>query len=89
MNGRIEYAGQNIAYNARYTARKTLAISVHPNGDVEVVAPDGTSKAVIEERLRRRATWVLQQQRYFDRFQPRTPRRRYVGGGCLVSYAHK
>lgn len=80
MNGSIEYGGQSIDYHARFTARKTLAISVHPNGDIEVVAPDGTSKAVIEERLRRRASWVMQQQRYFDQFRPRTPKRQYMGG---------
>jgi predicted metal-dependent hydrolase len=80
MNGSIEYSGHDIAYHAKFTVRKTLAISVHPNGEVEVVAPNGTSKTAIEERLRRRASWVLQQQRYFEQFQPRTPRRRYVGG---------
>jgi len=80
MNGRIEYGGRSIDYHAKFTARKTLAISVHPNGEVEIVAPDGASKTVIEERLRRRASWVLQQQRYFEQFQPRTPKRRYVGG---------
>ena len=80
MNGSIEYNGRSIEYHARLTGRKTLAISVHPNGDVEVVAPDGTSKAVIEERLQRRASWILQQRRYFDQFQPRTPKRRFVGG---------
>lgn len=80
MNGAIEYSGHSITYHAKFTARKTLAISVHPSGEVEVVAPSGTSKTVIEERLRRRASWVLQQQRYFEQFQPRTPKRRYVGG---------
>lgn len=80
MDGIVEYGGQRIGYSARYSTRKTLALTVHPNGDVEVVAPAGTSKAAIEERLRRRASWVLQQRRYFEQFQPRTPKRRYVGG---------
>ena len=80
MQGTIDYAGTLIDYRARYTARKTLAISVHPDGNVEVVAPEGTSKAAIEERLRRRASWVLQQQRYFEHFQPRTPKRRFIAG---------
>lgn len=80
MRGTIDYAGQCIAYSARHTGRKSLAISVHPNGMVEVVAPNGTTQVVIEERLRRRAGWVLQQIRYFDQFQPRTPKRRFVRG---------
>jgi predicted metal-dependent hydrolase len=34
----------------------------------------------IEERLRKRAAWIIRQQRYFAQFQPRTPERRYVAG---------
>lgn len=80
MRGSIAYAGQSVAYRAHHSARKTLAISVHPNGAVEVVAPEGTDKRVIEQRLLRRAGWVLKQRRYFEQFLPRTPERRYVGG---------
>jgi predicted metal-dependent hydrolase len=80
MRGSIVYAGQSVDYRARHSARKTLAVSVHPDGTVEVVAPRGTDQRVIEQRLVRRAGWVLQQRRYFEQFLPRTPERRYVGG---------
>jgi predicted metal-dependent hydrolase len=80
MRGAIDYAGHRIHYQARFSARKTLAISVHPDGAVEVVAPEGAAKQVIEKRLLRRAGWVLKQQRYFDQFRPRTPERRFVAG---------
>jgi predicted metal-dependent hydrolase len=80
MRGSIAYAGQSIHYRARHSARKTLAISVHPDGAVEVVAPTGIEQHIVEQRLLRRAGWVLQQRRYFEQFRPRTPERRYVGG---------
>jgi predicted metal-dependent hydrolase len=80
MRGSIAYAGQSIDYRARHSARKTLAISVDPDGAVEVVAPTGTGQHIIEQRLLRRAGWVLQQRRYFEQFHPRTPERRYVSG---------
>lgn len=80
MRGSISYAGQSIDYRAHHSPRSTLAISVHPNGVVEVVAPPTTSQEAIEQRLRRRAGWVLQQRRYFEQFLPRTPQRQYVGG---------
>lgn len=80
MRGSVNYAGCSIDYHARYSARKTLAISVHPDGVVEVVAPEGVEQQIIEQRLLRRADWVLKQQRYFDQFRPRTPERRFVGG---------
>jgi predicted metal-dependent hydrolase len=80
MRGSIAYSGQSIEYRARHSARKTLSISVLPDGAVELVAPPGTGQQVIEQRLLRRAGWVLQQRRHFEQFRPRTPERRYVGG---------
>ncbi|WP_442756050.1 M48 family metallopeptidase [Methylocystis sp. JAN1] len=80
MRGSVNYAGQIINYRARHSARKTLAISVHPDGAVEVVAPEGFGQQLIEQRLLRRAGWVLKQQRYFDQFRPRTPERRFIAG---------
>lgn len=80
MRGTIDYAGQSIAYQARHSSRKTLAISVRPDGAVEIVAPEGTGQKVIELRLRRKASWVIEQRRYFEQFRPRTPPRRFVGG---------
>ncbi len=80
VRGTVHYAGQSINYRVRQTARKTLAISVNSDGDVEVAAPNGTNQAAIERRLLRRAGWIVQQVRYFDQFRPRTPKRRYVGG---------
>ncbi|MBL1255944.1 M48 family metallopeptidase [Methylocystis sp. Sn-Cys] len=80
MRGSVNYVGQTINYRARHSARKTLAISVHPDGDVEVVAPEGLKQQLIEQRLLRRAGWVLKQQRYFDQFRPRTPERRFIAG---------
>ncbi|RED21565.1 hypothetical protein BJ123_1467 [Rhodopseudomonas thermotolerans] len=80
MRGSVAYANQRIDYSARHSSRKTLAITVHPDGGVEIVAPAGIGQQVIEKRLIRRASWVLQQRRYFEQFLPRTPARRYVGG---------
>jgi predicted metal-dependent hydrolase len=80
MRGTIDYAGHSIDYRARYSRRTTLAISVLPDGAVEIVAPEGTAKQDVERRLLRRAGWVIQQRRYFEQFRPRTPERRFVGG---------
>lgn len=80
MRGTIDYAGHSIDYWFRYSGRTTLAISVLPDGAVEVVAPEGTAKQDIERRLLRRAAWVMKQRRYFEQFRPRTPERRFVGG---------
>jgi predicted metal-dependent hydrolase len=80
MQGVFTYAGQELPYNARFSARKTLSISVLPDRSIDVVAPSGTAQSVIEERLKGRARWILRQRRLFEQFMPRTPERRYVGG---------
>lgn len=77
---RLRYGEQAIEYRVERRPRKTLEIAVEPDASVVVVAPLDASPDAIEERLRRRAAWVTRQQRYFARFLPRTPERRFVAG---------
>jgi predicted metal-dependent hydrolase len=80
MLGTVLYSIHALNYKARFSNRATMAITVHPNGAVEIVAPFGVTREDIERRLLRRARWVLRQRRYFDQFRPRAPKRLYVGG---------
>ena len=50
-------------YKLVRTGRKTLAIYIRPNGEVEVRAPRRVSIQVIERALREREDWILQKQR--------------------------
>ncbi len=76
----ITYAGESISYHLTYSQRKSLEIAVHPNGSVVVKAPLGTNEALIKHRIYKRARWIRRQIRYFAQFDPRTPKRRFVGG---------
>ncbi|MFH0726945.1 MAG: SprT family zinc-dependent metalloprotease [Pseudomonadota bacterium] len=76
----ITYGREVIHFNVLHGARKTLAIEVLPDGNVVVKAPIGTDLEEIGKRVRKRARWVIKQQRYFRQFDPRTPQRRFVGG---------
>ena len=60
--------------------RKTLGITVTPDGEVIVSAPHDASEEAIRERLHRRGSWILRTRRSFDAMRPRTPARRYVSG---------
>ncbi len=80
MQGAIDYGSRRINYTAKFSERGTLAISVLPDCSVEMTAPFGTEQGELERRLRRRAGWVCRQLDRFERFSPRTPPRRYVGG---------
>lgn len=76
----FQYGKRRILYELQYSARKTLAIDVHPDLSVVVTAPrDASSKAILE-KLNKRASWIVQQQRFFQTYLPTLPPRRYVSG---------
>jgi predicted metal-dependent hydrolase len=74
------YGSAVIEYRLRHSERRSLSISVLPDGEVEVVAPEQADPAEVDERVRRRARWILRQQRRFAEFRPITPPRQFVGG---------
>lgn len=76
----ITYGANAITYAVNYSDRKTLDISVHPNAQVVVTAPLDADLDQIEQRVQRRARWILKQQQYFSQFAPRTPARQYISG---------
>ncbi len=76
----IEYGKHFISYTVVRRTRKTLEIAVEPDSTVAIAAPISASPESIAAKVRKRAAWILTQQRYFDQFNPRTPARRYVSG---------
>lgn len=66
MNTSISYGTTNIAYSIEYRDRKTLAIEVHPDSSVLVVAPFETSHDQIQSKVEKRASWIAKQQRFFN-----------------------
>ena len=76
----IQYGKTTIRYFLKHTDRKTLAIHVHPNLQVEVEAPLGSELEEIKDKLLKRAGWILKQQRIFERYSLELPPREYVSG---------
>lgn len=76
----LQYGRRRIPYFLAYAARKTLAIEVHPDLSVKAIAPRDATDTAIEQRMRKRAAWIVQQQRFFQTFLPTLPPRRYVSG---------
>lgn len=76
----IEFDGLQIPFSLSFGTRKSLKIDVHPDQTVTVTAPSEASVEEVVVRVRRRAPWIVKQIRYFDRFVPLQPPRRYVGG---------
>lgn len=80
MNRAVDYGTHTIDFTVERRGRTTLEIIVHPDRTVEVVAPTDASNADIDARVRKRARWILGQQKFFTQFLPRTPPRQWVPG---------
>ncbi len=76
----IDFGTERIDFRLRRSKRKTLAITVRPDTSVLVTAPEGANLETVKAKLRKRAIWVRRQRRFFERFLPKVPPRRYVGG---------
>ena len=76
----VQYGSTQIHYNLSYAQRKTLAITVDPDLNVTVKAPEGSELVRIEALVRKRASWILRQRRELERYLPHLPPRQYVSG---------
>ena len=76
----MAYGNSVISYDLRYTDRKSLEISVYPDGSVVIKAPMIATLGDVEAKIKKRARWIQKQLRYFAQFEPRMPPRKFVGG---------
>jgi len=80
INRKIQFGSKEILFELEYQDRKSLGISVYPDRRVSVKAPLDADFEKIEEKVRKRAPWILKQQSYFLSFDPITPPRKYISG---------
>lgn len=76
----LVYGKTKISYGLVRRERKTLEIGVEPDASITVVAPNEATLEAIEAKVRKRAQWIVRQQRYFQQFLPRTPERQFLAG---------
>lgn len=76
----IQFGSEKIVFDVIKCARSTLAISVHPNMRVSVVAPQHASIEQVLDKVRNRAAWILKQQRFFLNLAPNGTPKRFVSG---------
>lgn len=76
----IEFGRQRIHYALTFSPRKQLKITVHPDGQVVVDAPQGRSEDEVARVLKRRARWIIRQRVRFEKYQPLPTPRQYISG---------
>lgn len=69
-----------VSFSLRRSDRRTLGLTVFPDGTILVAAPRGASMEEIFDRLHRKGGWLLRTRRFFEAFRPRTPPRRHLNG---------
>lgn len=57
-----------------------MGITVHPNLSVSVNAPEGANRTAILQKVEKRASWIMEQKRFFLAFEPRRPDYLYKSG---------
>jgi predicted metal-dependent hydrolase len=80
MKSAIQFGSKQIDFYLEYSNRKTLGITVKPDLSVLVKAPVDTTLEKVEEKLRKKASWIIRQQSFFLTFHPKTPAKKFVGG---------
>ncbi len=72
----------------RRSRRKTLAITVEPDGSIELTAPARAGIDAILAKVAKRSSWIRRQQREFATMNAKRPPRRY-SSGATVRYLGK
>jgi predicted metal-dependent hydrolase len=80
MKGAIQFGNKSIDFRLKYSDRKSLGITVTPEMEVLVTAPTDTSMETVKEKIRKKAPWIIKQQSFFLAFQPKTLKRKFIGG---------
>jgi len=76
----VDWGNHTIAFVVQRANRKRVAIEVNPDSSVLVRAPMSAELSPVLAVVKKKAPWILRQQRYFQQFIPRTPPRSYVSG---------
>lgn len=80
MECSIDFGSKKIKYTLLYTKRKTLGITVNPDMEIVVKAPENSAMELVETKVRKRAPWIIKQQNYFLTFHPKLNDKKYVSG---------
>lgn len=76
----LQHGSLEIPFSVVFADRKQLTIHVHPDLRLEVLAPVDREIVSVLQRVDSRGGWISKQWRYFERFQPTNPLRKYVSG---------
>lgn len=81
----IDFGTTSILYKIEYRKyRRHLAIEVHPDLTVRVLAPTRASKQKIQDIVKKKAPWILKKIVWFDQMRQFTAPKEYVNGETFL-----
>lgn len=80
MTETIAFGSKQITFKLEFSVRQSLGITVTPDLEVIIKAPEGASIQKIKELVHKRAPWILRQQSFFLSFHPKLAPRQYLSG---------
>lgn len=84
LKNNFTFGSQSFDYYIELSNRKTLEIVVNPNLSVIVKAPLDTKEEVLQQKIKKRAYWILKQKEYFSSFlSSPTKITKYISGGSI------
>lgn len=78
--GIAAWGGRAIQFSVIRSERKTMSITVNPQGEVVVRVPNCADMQQVTERVSKRGGWISYHQAHAERWRPRTPPRTYELG---------
>ena len=79
----FQYKDRSFSISLKYSTRKTVGISVHPDKKIELTAPIGISFAHIQRVIERKSKWIYRQLEELEKYQTMEPVREYRAGQTL------
>ncbi|OYU79960.1 MAG: metal-dependent hydrolase [Flavobacterium sp. BFFFF1] len=83
MEKTLQFGSKQLVYKLQFSKRKSLGITVHPDTGISIKAPLDTPIENVEEKIKKRALWIIKQQSYFLRFLPNPVQQQFVSGESL------
>jgi predicted metal-dependent hydrolase len=80
MKHSLQFGNSTIEYRLEYSARKSLGITVTPEMEVRVKAPENADIQKIRDVVKKKAPWIIKQLSFFLSFQPKLPSRKFISG---------
>lgn len=80
MDDYVSFGSSRIDYRINRKSRKTLGISVLPNGEVEVVAPENATIEEIRKIVAIKGSWIISQKNELRTYPVKQPCRKIITG---------